>query len=413
LIQFPAFGQIALKVKTIEAEVLKRNWSKVEYTDIRFAPVKNMTTGRTKIMLSHITITNGANYKSYNWAVTDNVRHAKLPESIMGITGFESVINDKAVIDTSNISDVDIDITKTKNKMPFTYALIIGNEAYNEIPQDPDITVDASFAVNDALIFREYCVRTLGIPLGQTKLLLNANNSEILYGLEWLIEQTKYEKGEGNVIVYYSGLIITDTKAETPEPFLIPTDYDGSTLLTAVGLGMFYRRMNDYPTTRTTIFLDARHKTARVSTEELEAEAEAAAAAVAAAAAEAEAEAAKSAEENKSRRSRRSKKNKKTVIPPPVMAAPRSDVQEITLLPMGNTVVFTSKASGDNSGTYSKRQHGYFTYFLLKAIQQSKGNIVYADIQKEIYTNLYTDGGRYPVSVSESLEDWEAWQLNK
>ena len=42
----------------------------------------------------------------------------------------------------------------------------------------------------------------------------------------------------------------------------------------------------------------------------------------------------------------------------------------------GNTVVFAS-SSGNESSVYREKRHGYFTYFLLKKLQESKGDVDY------------------------------------
>ena len=47
------------------------------------------------------------------------------------------------------------------------YALIIGNEDYSMTGANAEINVP--YAVNDAVLFREYCVRTFGVPDGQIK----------------------------------------------------------------------------------------------------------------------------------------------------------------------------------------------------------------------------------------------------
>lgn len=59
------------------------------------------------------------------------------------------------------------------------YALIIGNEDYAEI--------NVPYAVNDAMIFREYCVRTFGIPASQIKVTPNATAGMTHEQLDWLL----------------------------------------------------------------------------------------------------------------------------------------------------------------------------------------------------------------------------------
>ena len=41
----------------------------------------------------------------------------------------------------------------------------------------------------------------------------------------------------------------------------------------------------------------------------------------------------------------------------------------------GNMVVFASSSGNESSGIYREQQHGYFTYFLLKKLQETKGEL--------------------------------------
>ena len=59
-------------------------------------------------------------------------------------------------------SDVDMDVPQTKKSAENTYALIIANEDYLFV--DP-----VNFASHDGEVFREYCIKTLGIPEKQVR----------------------------------------------------------------------------------------------------------------------------------------------------------------------------------------------------------------------------------------------------
>jgi hypothetical protein len=382
LVSFPAYGQIALKVLSEEARDLRINWNRAEFKAIKFAPIKDLSTGKAQIALSHISVFNPINFKTYEWSITDNTPHQRIPMRSVAITNLESVLGEKSIIDTSGFSDVDKGIVKTRNIMPYTYALIIGNEYYKNLMVPSGYKMDASYAINDAVMFREYCINTLGVPLAQTNLLVNVDNDQMRAGIEWLIDKIRMEEGKANIIVYFAGLVLPDERTE--EPYLLPADYDNSTLMRAVGLNNLYRRLSDYPAARTTLFLDVRHMTENVSniTKFFEVEYDSA----------------------------RYANALRTI----------KDPKEISVLPYGNAVVFTSKAFGDNSGSNKERKHGFFSYFLLKAIQQTKGNITYRVLQDAIYNNLYNvEAGAakrvFPVCISEDIpeSDWEDWQLNR
>ena len=59
-------------------------------------------------------------------------------------------------------SDVDINIPKGKIIRDNTFVIIWGNEFYSNFQTNSFSDID--FAINDAFIFKRYCLRTLNIP---------------------------------------------------------------------------------------------------------------------------------------------------------------------------------------------------------------------------------------------------------
>ena len=97
-----------------------------------------------------------------------------------------------------------------------TFALIIANDDYAKpLP-------DVPYASNDGEIFYQYCIKTLSIPERHVKLLRNANREVIKNeGINWLKDITVALNGEANIIVYYAGHGFTDANYN---PYIIPTD---------------------------------------------------------------------------------------------------------------------------------------------------------------------------------------------
>ena len=48
--------------------------------------------------------------------------------------------------------------------------------------------------------------------------------------------------------------------------------------------------------------------------------------------------------------------------------------------PKGNTVVFSASSSNEVAHQYEEKSHGLFTYYLLKKLQESKGEISLGDL---------------------------------
>jgi hypothetical protein len=86
----------------------------------------------------------------------------------------------------------------------------------------------------------------------------------------------------------------------------------------------------------------------------------------------------------------------------------------------GNMIVFSATSGKQTALPYREKNHGFFTYFLLKKLQSCKGDITYqelADYMKKkvsIESVLLNDKEQIPhVNVSPSVYDnWENWKLN-
>jgi len=97
-----------------------------------------------------------------------------------------------------------------------TYALIIADEEYMAPLPNCD------FASNDGDVMAEYFVKTLGIPQRHLRVLHNAGKEEIQNeGIHWLKDIIKAQKGQVHIIIYYAGHGINNTKFA---PYLLPSD---------------------------------------------------------------------------------------------------------------------------------------------------------------------------------------------
>lgn len=118
---------------------------------------------------------------------------------------------------------VDLNIPVTGEKNTDTYVLIIANEHYST-PLIPDVP----YAENDGDVLSRYCVRTLGVPERQVKVLNNASRQTIMQeGIHWLTDLAKAVAGHtgdtetprANIIIYFAGHGFTDLENQT---FLVP-----------------------------------------------------------------------------------------------------------------------------------------------------------------------------------------------
>lgn len=226
-------------------------------------------------------------------------------------------------------SDVDSNIPQSKRSAENTYALIIANEDYQFV--DP-----VNFASHDGDVFKEYCIKTLGIPEKQVRYCANATYGVISGGVDWL----KYalDNFEGSkAIVYYCGHGIPDEK--TGDAFIVPVDGKGTNTATCYSLNKLYTTLAATKAANITYFMDACFTGA----------------------------------------------NKEGSM----LVAARGVAREAKKEQLnGNAVVFSASSADETAMTYPEKGHGLFTYFLLKKLQETEGNVSYEELAEYINRNV-------------------------
>lgn len=264
------------------------------------------------------------------------------------------------------VVDVDTDIPSTATKKQSAYALIIGNEDYSSKQRTLSSEQNVDFAVNDAQVFANYCVKTIGIPKKQIKLLRNATAAEIYQGLSWINNLAKIEDGNAEIIFYYSGHGLPDEN--TKEPYLIPVDVSGNQLQYAVKMKDVYEKLTEHSVKKITVFLDACFSGGA--------------------------------------------RNESLLAMKAVRFKPKE--AEIS----NNLIVFSSSTGDESSAVYRDKKHGYFTYFLLKKLKETKGEIDYSSLQDYIKRSVSKETGLInkiqtpQVKISPLIKDeWQNWRL--
>ena len=188
--------------------------------------------------------------------------------------------------------------------------------------------MNVDYALNDARVFKTYCRKTLGIPEKHIKLLPNATYGQMSQGLAWLQNLAEVEGGKAELIFYYSGHGLPDE--QTKEGYLIPVDISGSNVQSGIALKKVFRDLNKFPSEKVTVFLDACFSGGA--------------------------------------------RNQGLVAMKSIRVKPREESIS------GNMVVFASSSEDESSAVYREKQHGYFTYFLLKKLQETKGDVSYKQL---------------------------------
>ncbi len=218
------------------------------------------------------------------------------------------------------VSDVDTDIPVSGYNRQNVYALIIGNEDYSSFQTDLNKEANALYALNDATIFKEYCIKTLGIPEKNITFRTNATKGQMEQVIKKLTSIMEVTGGKAEFILFYSGHGLPDEKNK--EPYLIPVDISGSNIEGGIKLQDLYLNLTKYPSKRCTVFLDACF-TGGARNESL-------------------------------------------------LALKSVRIKPKTSLISGNLLVFSSSSGEESSGVYKEKNHGLFTYFLLKELKETR-----------------------------------------
>jgi len=261
---------------------------------------------------------------------------------------------------------VDKNIPNTGNTHSNRYALVIGNEDYSSRQSGLAKEVNVDFAANDARIFKEYAVNTLGVPERQVKLLIDATAAEIRRELDWISRLAEIGEGNAELIFYYSGHGLPDEN--THESYLIPVDVSGANIMEGIKLSEVYGKLTKSPSLRVTVFLDACFSGGA--------------------------------------------RNQGLLAMKSVKIKPKTDELK------GNMVVFASSSGEESSGVDREKQHGYFTWFLLKKLQETKGEATYKEMKDYLIKNvtfettLVSKPQTPQVMVSPEAEGvWENWSF--
>ncbi len=264
-------------------------------------------------------------------------------------------------------SDIDINIPLAKNKNENKYALIIGNEDYSSYQAGLNSESNVDFALNDARIMREYAKLTFGIPEDNIIYLENAKAIEMSRAIKALSTVIKNSNGKAEVLFYYAGHGYPEES--TKEPFLIPVDVNGTDLQFAVKLNDLYAQLNEYPSKKVTVILDACFSGGG--------------------------------------------RNEGLISARGVKIKPKENILS------GNIVVFTASSGEQSSLSYKDKSHGLFTYYLLKKVQETAGDVTYKELsdylseQVSIRSALVNQKEQNPHTlISNSVKDnWYYWQI--
>ena len=221
-------------------------------------------------------------------------------------------------------ADIDLNIPnggKTSNAN--TFAVVIANENYRRVSK-------VDYAHNDGNIMKRYLVETLGIPENQIHYVKDATLNDMRGEIEWMKEIGEAFNGDASFIFYYAGHGIPDETTSTG--YLLPVDGYGSMASSGLSMRDFNEKIGAIPSRLSLVILDACFSGAMRDGE--------------------------------------------------MLASARGVAIKVRpdAVNNGNVVVLTASQNDETAAKSDEFTHGLFTYYLLKKIQESKGNVSLGDL---------------------------------
>lgn len=291
--------------------------------------------GEAKLM-TYTLIANG-NYSGKEIPITINLseKHGKYARNKTVLLDIDqayekqelAIVESKTIQEEISIaslrSDVDVNIPTTNTVQSNTFAVIIANEHYAHVSSVP-------YAINDGNIFKQYCHKTLGIPQDNIRFKEDATLGELTNLLDWISEVMNVYQGNAKIIFYYAGHGVPDER--TKEAYILPVDGYGNNLKSALSLSSLYATLSLYASSSTMVLLDACFSGANRDGNML-------------------------------------------------VSARGVAIKPKKYQPIGNMVVFTAAQEDETAMPYEKQYHGLFTYYLLKKLQESKGEVSLGELK--------------------------------
>lgn len=266
----------------------------------------------------------------------------------------QAVVVEPAHLEKTNIelgalkAEVDRDIPEDPNKYDNRIALVIGNEDYTTYQTGISKESNVKYARQDAEVFKQYLVNTLGFHEETVYLLKDATAAQINQSVD-LVTLLAQRTSKPEIVFYYSGHGLPDQLSNVP--FLIPVDGNGSNLASSVKLIDVCKKLGSSGASKVTFYLDACFSGAGRDAELLA--------------------------------SRGIRVKPKLEIPP------------------ANTIIFSASSGDQAAYSYDSKQHGLFTYYLLKKLKETQGNLTYG----ELASYLKTEVGRQSLIVNKTPQD--------
>lgn len=233
-------------------------------------------------------------------------------------------------------ADVDLEIPQGNKRRDRAFALIIANENYDKLS-------DVTFARNDGEILAQYCTRTLGMPAQNVKTYFNATYGQMRQAISDMRKIAEAYGGDIDLLVYYAGHGAPDEL--TSKAYLLPADADGINPEYCIGRDYLLDEIAAMNTRNAVVMFDACFTGAE----------------------------------------RTEQKGKMLVAARSVEIEPQGPEFDDS---KGNVRIINATSGRQTAIPDRENSHGLFTYYLLKKLRDSRGNVSMGDLWSYLDTNI-------------------------
>lgn len=315
-----------------EAELFKSNWAGIHFRNPKYTIVND------EVRVASLTFVTPTG-KSYVYNNDEALAYANTNVDV----DFEAILRNAnsgnavaaATTTTKSLkvtrkSDVDENIPTTSHRNPNALALVIANENYAGVPH-------VESALHDGETMAKYLEQTLGLPKENIIVQTDATLGALLRAIAQTKNAVKSMGAGTDLIVYYAGHGMPNEA--TKDALLLPVDGDPLTAESCYSLNRLYDELGNSGAENIIVFLDACFSGSNRGDGMLTA-------------------------------------TRGVAIKPKEVA------------PQGNMFILSATSGQETALPYAEKNHGLFTYYLLKKLQQTRGNVTLSDLAEDVKSNV-------------------------
>ena len=316
-VSIDGLGRIYAKVPAEDADLFKGYWNQIQ-----LVPQYGVIDDQLALLSCEFKLGDKV-YQSASSYSNDGSNEflANLPPLEFDLKGGSAAKKANSQLEVvDNALDINIPETNEENKK--TFAVIIGNENYERVTK-------VQYALNDAKVFASYCRKTLGLPKDNIRIYRDATYGTMLSALDDIKSIASAFDGDLNVIFYYAGHGVPSESDKTA--YLLPVDASGQHTEVCLSTKRLYDTLDGLHAKRVLVFMDACFSGAQRGEG--------------------------------------------------MLASARGVALKVKQdAPKGNMVVFSAATGDETAYPYKEKGHGLFTYYLLKKLQDTKGDVTLGEL---------------------------------